>query len=76
MTQTQTHSRSRQTAENAFSKAQSQFLARKRAIGELDLIASAREEKTSRLKGARLAKEADDRARATAALISQRALKA
>jgi len=73
---TQTHSRSRERADSAFTKVQSQFLARNRAVEELDTVVHAREEKTSRLKEARLAKEADDRARATAALISKRAIKA
>jgi hypothetical protein len=72
---TQTQSKSRQKAESAFSKAQSQFLARTRAVEEHDMIVEARQENTARLKQARLAKEADDRARATAALISKRALK-
>ena len=69
-------SKSRQQAESAFTKVQSQFLARNRAIEELDTMAKARENKTARLKNARLAKESDDRARATAALISKRAIKA
>jgi hypothetical protein len=70
------HSKSRQQAESAFTKAQSQFLARNRAIEEVDTMAKAREDKTSRLKNARLAKEADDRARATAALSAKRAINA
>ncbi len=72
----QTHSKSRQQAESAFTKAQSQFVARTRAVEEHDMIILARQENTARLKEARLAKEADDRARATAALISKRALTA
>ena len=71
----QTHSKSRQKAESAFTKAQSQFLARSRAVEEYDMIVQARRENTLRLKEARLAKEADNRARATAALISKRTLK-
>jgi hypothetical protein len=74
-TMTQTHSKSRQKAESAFTKAQSQFLARSRAVEEYDMIVQARRENTLRLKEARLAKEADDRARETAALISKRTLK-
>lgn len=73
---TQTHSRSRQQAESAFTKVQSQFLARSRAVEELDTIVRAREEKTSRLREARLAKETEDRETASAALISKRATKA
>jgi len=72
---TQTHSKSRQKAESAFTKAQSQFLARSRAVEECDMIVQARRENTLRLKETRLAKEADDRARAAAALISKRTLK-
>ncbi|QQO46010.1 hypothetical protein [Paracoccus sp. MC1862] len=61
---TPTHSRLRQQAEIAFAKAQSQFLARERAVAELDDTAAARKEKTSRLRTARLAREVEDRARA------------
>ena len=68
------HSKSRQQAESAFQKVQSQFLARNRAVEEIDTMVKAREDKTSRLKNARLAKEADDRARATAALILKQAI--
>ena len=73
---TQTHSRSRQQAEIAFAKAQSPFFARDRAVEELDSIIQAREEKTLRLRKARLAKELGDRARVTAALLSKRTVKA
>jgi hypothetical protein len=72
----QTHSRSRQQAESAFTKTQSQFLARTRAVEEHDMIVLARQQNTARLKEARLAKEADDRARTTAAFISKRSLTA
>jgi len=70
---TQTFSKPRQRAENAFSKLQSQFFAKADAAGEQDFIAQARDEKTLRLREARLAKETDDRARATSALIRMRA---
>ena len=73
---TPTHSRPRQQAEAAFAKAQSQFLARERASEELDAVAAARKENTLRLRTARLAKEVDDRARATTAPASPRATKA
>lgn len=73
---TQTQSKSRQQAEVAFSKAQSQFFARDRAVEEQEAIVRAREEKTLRLREARLAKELDDRATATAALALKRAKKA
>lgn len=70
---TQTFSKPRQRAESAFSKIQSQFFAKGDAAGEQDFIAQARDEKTLRLREARLAKETDDRARATSTLIRMRA---
>jgi len=73
---TQTHSRAREQAELAFAQTQSQFLARKRGADEPASIAEARKEKTLRLKNARVAKELEDRAKLTAALISKRAVKA
>lgn len=73
---TQTYSKSRQQAELAFGKAQSEFFARNRAVDELDSIVQARDEKTLRLREARLAKELEDRTRATTALVSKRAKKA
>ncbi len=54
------HSKSRQQAEIAFGKTQSQFFARGQALEELDAITAARNEKTARLREARLAKEARD----------------
>lgn len=62
---TEKHSKSRQQAETAFSKTQSQFLARERALEEIDTIAVAREEKTLRLREARLAREQQDDAAST-----------
>jgi hypothetical protein len=53
----QTHSQSRQRAEIAFDKAQSQLLARERAAHERDSVVLARAEKTVRLREARLARE-------------------
>lgn len=47
-------SKSRQLAEIAFSKVQSQFIARHRAIEEADSIKVERDEKTRRLRAARL----------------------
>ncbi|MBY2949269.1 hypothetical protein EHI47_12165 [Rhizobium leguminosarum] len=70
---TQTHSRSRQRAEIAFGDVQKQIFAKDRAVEELDSIVLARDAKTLRLREARLAKEAQDRASATAALIAKRA---
>ena len=69
----QTHSKSRQKAEIAFANAQSQFFARNRAGEELDSIVLAREEKTLRLREARLAKELRDREAAIASLLARRA---
>lgn len=54
------YSKPRQQAEIAFGKAQSQFFARGQAFEELDSITAARNEKTQRLREARLAKEAQD----------------
>ena len=73
---TPTPSRSRQTAEIAFAKIQSSFLVHKRAVEGCDPIAQAREEKTLRLRNARLAKEADDRGSTAGASVSLPAKKA
>jgi hypothetical protein len=54
------HSKPRQQAEIAFGKVQSQFLARERAFEELDTVEATRDEKTRRLREARLAKELQD----------------
>lgn len=70
---TQTHSKSRQRAEIAFNNLQKPFFAKDEAVEELDAMVRAREEKTHRLREARLAKEANDRASATAALLAKRA---
>jgi len=69
---TQTHSKSRQQAEIAFGHAQAQFFARDHAVEELDALVQAREAKTLRLREARLAKEAQEIATATEALINRR----
>ncbi|MBN9031006.1 MAG: hypothetical protein BGO05_17155 [Rhizobiales bacterium 63-7] len=69
----QTHSKARQKAEIAFANAQSQFFARNSAVEELDSLILAREEKTRRLREARLAKEMNDREAATASLLARRA---
>jgi Tfp pilus assembly protein PilN len=68
---TQTHSKSRQQAEIAFGHTQSQFFARNHAIEELESVVQAREAKTQRLREARLAKEAEDIAKASAVLIAK-----
>lgn len=70
---TETYSKSRQQAEIAFGNTQSQFFARNSAVEELDSIVRSREEKTLRLREARLAKESQDRAAATANLLKKRA---
>lgn len=71
----QTHSKSRQKAEIAFANAQSQFFARNSAVEELDSLVLAREEKTRRLREARLAKELQDREVAIASLLTKRRAK-
>jgi len=73
---TQTFSKARQQAETAFSKTQAQFFSKGHAVEEQEFVTQAREAKTLRLREARLAKEADDRARAISALMSKRAAKA
>lgn len=54
-------SRSRENAEVAFGHIQTQFFARGDAVKEIDHVMRSREEKTSRLREARLAKEEHDR---------------
>ena len=54
-------SKSREDAELAFSDVQSQFFGRGNAVEEIDHVTKSREEKTSRLREARLAKEEGDR---------------
>lgn len=54
-------SKSREQAEVAFSSLQSQFFARGHAVEENDYVTKSREDKTSRLREARLAKEEQDR---------------
>ena len=58
---TESYSRQRQRAEIAFGKMQSPPTARERAFDELDAMKITREEKTLRLREARLAKERQDR---------------
>jgi len=67
------YSKPRQQAEIAFGKAQSQFFARGQAFEELDSITAARNEKTARLRQARLAKEAEDSLASPAKPTSKRA---
>jgi hypothetical protein len=65
-------SKSRERAESAFDKAQSQSLARKRTMSEEDLAARARDEKTTRLRELRKAKEAEDLAAGLAKTASKK----
>lgn len=58
---TENYSKLRQQAESAFGKAQSQLFERQRALDDLNSIVIARNEKTQRLREARLAKELQDR---------------
>lgn len=53
---------SRERAETAFGKLQSQSLARNRTLSENDAVVQARDEKTSRLRALRMAKEATEQA--------------
>jgi cystathionine beta-lyase/cystathionine gamma-synthase len=73
---TQTLSKIRQQAEIAFSHEQSQFFARGHAVEEMDAFVLARDAKTTRLREARLAKQAQDIQKASAGLIEKRASKA
>lgn len=70
---TQTFSKSRQRAESAFAKTQSQFFAKDQAVEEQDFATQAREAKTARLREARLANETDQIKRATLSLTKMRA---
>ncbi|MDR7147554.1 hypothetical protein J2X43_005792 [Rhizobium sp. BE258] len=59
---TERFSKSRQQAEIAFGNVQTQFLAKHKAVEEVQSTDKARDAKTLRLREARLAKEMDDRA--------------
>lgn len=59
-------SNSRDTAEAAFGDLQSEFFARGNASDEIDHVTKARDEKTARLREARLAREEEDRVAAKA----------
>ena len=72
---TEKHSKSRQQAEIAFGKTQSQFFARSPAVEEHDFLIQARQEKTQRLREARLAMASENVQQATASLITKRAKK-
>lgn len=61
---TERWSKSREQAETAFGKTQSQSLARNRVISEQDAATQARDEKTLRLRRLRIEKEAEAEAAA------------
>ncbi len=71
---TQRHSRPRQQAENAFRKLLAPVIASDIAEHDRQAVAKARDEKTARLRAARLAKELADRTSVTAALIARRSV--
>lgn len=58
----QNYSKSRQQAEIAFTNAQSQFFARNSVVDEIDLIEKERNDKTQRLRQARLEREQNNAA--------------
>ncbi|MCT7663551.1 hypothetical protein [Shinella kummerowiae] len=70
---TEKYSISRQKAEIAFSNIQTQVFAKDKAVEELASLTQSREEKTLRLREARLAKERDERASASSAGLTKRA---
>ena len=71
----ESHSRQRQQAEDAFNKAHSPRTARDRAFDEIDAIKVAAEEKTSRLREARLTEEAQRKVKAAGRPAGKRAKK-
>lgn len=72
----QSFSRTRQRAESASSKIQTPFFAKGQAVEEQDFVTQAHAAKTLRLREARLAREANDHARAASALMRMRTKKA
>ncbi|MCV9967118.1 hypothetical protein OIU34_35385 [Pararhizobium sp. BT-229] len=56
---TENSTKTREQAESAFSRTQTQFMARNRTISEIDDVAAEREAKTLRLRELRLEKEAN-----------------
>ena len=67
--------RSRDQAETAFSKTQTQSLSHGRIVSEQDAVSRAREEKTARLRELRLEKEAADQLAAVIAPATKRKVK-
>lgn len=59
------YSKSRQQAENAFSKVQTQATARQRVLDEIETVAAERQAKNARLREARLAKERQEQSAPT-----------
>ncbi|HBF32463.1 hypothetical protein [Rhizobium sp.] len=55
---TESISKNRERAEAAFSLTQTQHLSRSRAVSEIDAVATARDEKTARLRALRLEQDA------------------
>lgn len=55
---TENSTKTRNQAETAFSRTQTQFMARNRTMSEIDAVAAEREAKTQRLRELRLEKEA------------------
>ena len=70
---TQTFSKTRQQAESAFAKTQSQHFATVQTVEKQELATQVREAKTARLREARLANETDQIKRATLSLTKKRA---
>ena len=64
---TENSTKARDQAETAFSRTQTQFMARSRTISEIDAAAAERDAKTLRLRELRLEKEAAGNAKAAAA---------
>jgi hypothetical protein len=64
---TENSTKARDQAETAFSRTQTQFMARNRTISEIDAVAAERDAKTQRLRELRLEKEAAATAKAAAA---------
>jgi hypothetical protein len=63
---TENSTKARDQAESAFSRTQTQFMARNRTISEIDAVAAERDAKTQRLRELRLEKEAAAPAKAPA----------
>lgn len=71
----ESHSRQRHQAEDAFSKTQAPRTARDRAFDEIDALKAAAEEKTARLREARLSQKVGAKAKPAGRPPSGRAAK-